>query len=162
MGRPPLENKQRQLAVALPPDIRSELEKAAAAAGHSIAEEIRKRIALTFENERVDAATRELAADIIRLADDVRHQKGVGWHENDKARDTLIEAIKEWITGLGTRKPRPLRPTKSRVPGVSDLFWGDDDPATLGRSLARQWRHVKAAMEKSTEEMQNLHTEKKS
>jgi hypothetical protein len=36
---------------------------------------------------------------------------------------------------------------------MTDLMWGDDDPATLGRAIARQWRRVKTEIEKFNREI---------
>ena len=85
MGRPPLQNKQRQIAVALPPDLRERLEKAASASQHSIAMEIRQRLEQTFSAESVDKATRELVFTIEDIAELVRTQTGRGWHGHHHA-----------------------------------------------------------------------------
>jgi len=156
MGRPPKgENKQRQVAVALPPETRSRLEAAAAAAGRSVAEEIRRRINLTILAEEHDPETRELAADIQQLAEWVNREKGFNWHSHDKARETFIAIVKLWLDGLKPPASLKTHREKPRV-GVSALMWGDDDPATLARSIVRNYRRFKDEIKKSTEEMQNL------
>jgi hypothetical protein len=137
MGRPPLEKKQRQLAVALPPELRTQLETAARAADHSLAEEIRARLVSSFDQEVVDRPTRELAADVVGLAEQISSQKGFAWHSHEKAHETLVAAI---VALLADRKPK--RTAKIALP--SDLMWGDDDPATLGRSIARYYQQFKA------------------
>ena len=71
MGRPPLEKKQRQLAVALPDDVRKRLEAAAAKVlptGHSLAEEIRRSSSSSQLSTRETSAmtpTRELATPTV-------------------------------------------------------------------------------------------------
>jgi plasmid stability protein len=155
MGRPPMEKKQRQLAVALPADVRSDLEKAAAAAGHSIAEEIRKRINITLENEKIDPATQELATDIMQLAEWISREKRFSWHSHPKAHEAFVEAIKEWLAELKPKRNDPVA-----LP--SDLMWGNDDPSTLGRSIARHYRRFKTEMEKSDLEIRKLYRGEKS
>ncbi len=149
MGRPPLEKKQRQLPVALPEDVRAELEAAALKSGHSVAEEIRRRITLTLEADAHDTQTRALAADVAQLAEQINREKGFAWHSHEKAFETLVSAINAWLAGI--------KPKRRDGVGASDLMWGDDDPATLGRSIARHHQGFKAALEKSTDEMRKLH-----
>ncbi|MGB6750704.1 MAG: hypothetical protein WBE51_22055 [Xanthobacteraceae bacterium] len=45
---------------------------------------------------------------------------------------------------------------------TSDLMWGDDDPVTLGRSIARAYLRRKVEMAKSLQEMVRLHKGEKS
>jgi plasmid stability protein len=146
MGRPPVEKKQRQFAVALPPDIRDRLQIEAAAAGHSLAEEIRRRLNRTFYEDSFDARTRELAADLVQIAEAIAREKTFSWYSHEKANDTLAAAFTTWLDGL-----KPKR--EGTTPGASDLLWGDDDPATLGRSIARHWRRVKTEIERSNREI---------
>jgi hypothetical protein len=58
---------QKQVSVALPADVRDRLEAAATTAGHSIAEEIRRRLERGFEDDDV-AAER---TDITRLMEQI-------------------------------------------------------------------------------------------
>jgi hypothetical protein len=148
MGRPPLKKKQRQLAVALPPDLRSQLEAAALAADHSLAEEIRARLVSSFDREAVDKPTQELAADVVALAEQISRQKGFGWHWNENAHETLVAAVNALLADL-----KPKRSAGPPVALPSDLMWGDDDPATLGRSIARHYQQYKTALAKNTAEL---------
>jgi hypothetical protein len=146
----------QQLKISLPDETRAALDAASAQSGKSLADEIRTRLAWSFEQDAVDKPTRDLLVDIGGLAEQLARDKGFRWHSHDKARQTFIEAVKDWIANL---KPAPrltLR-RKPKPPGVSDLMWGDDDPATLGRAIARHYGRFKAAIEKSTEEMHKLH-----
>ncbi len=93
MGRPALENKKRQLAVALPDPQRERLELAAAASQHSIAEEIRRRLAQTLSAERLDAPTRELLLKIEEIAHLVRTQTGHDWYAHLDAWQVFRHAI---------------------------------------------------------------------
>jgi hypothetical protein len=150
------------MGVALSDELRKKLEAASTAAGHSIAEEIRLRLERTFQVDTYDAATRELAADVLWIADEINRQS-VSWHLYPKAREALTEAIRTWIEITAPKRkikmPQPGRMVP--VPGVSDLF-GPDDPATLGRSIARLYERVKPELEKNTQELLKLHREDKS
>jgi hypothetical protein len=141
------------LKIVLPQEIRAQLDKAVAKSGNSLGEEIRVRLQKSFDDDQHDDQTRELAADIVALAEDVKHHKRFSWHGHEKAREAFFEAIKDWLAGL--KPPRDLR--SKTVPGASDLMWGDDDPATLGRSIARARRRFKAEIKKNTEELRKRH-----
>ena len=141
MGRPPKENKQQRFTVALPPEVRSQLEEAAATIGHSIGEEIRRRIGLSLDVEAYDKPTRDLAATVMWIAEDVARQSGENWHANRKANEALAAALQEYL--------ELLKPPFSG--GVSDLF-GPDDPATLGRVIARNYFRGRAEIEGSIEQ----------
>lgn len=129
MGRPPLEKKQRQLAVALPDDVRQRLEAAAARSGGSLAEEIRRRLVASFDAEAHDADVRDLAEGVMWMAEELKRQAGVSWHSTRKAREALSSAIQTWL--------EISAPPQS--PAAEDLF-GPDDPPTLGRSIARHYQ----------------------
>ena len=146
MGRPPLEKKQRQLAVALPPNLRNWLEAAANVAGHSIAEEIRRRLALTVERDGMDAETRALLEAVGWMADEIRRQSGADWHDFPKATEALAAAIHTWL--------EIIKPKESST-AASDLF-SPDDPPTLGRSIARHYQRFKIEREKTDRELRNL------
>ena len=148
MGRPPLDNKkQRQLAVALPPDVRLQLEAAASASGRSLAEEIRRRVNLTlYDDAEYDAPTRELAEDIKWIAAEISRQTGWPWHVLPRGRESLAIALQTWL--------EITAPKRETSVGASDLFV--DDPATLGRSIARWRERHKIELAKSENEMREL------
>jgi hypothetical protein len=128
MGRPPLEKKQRQLAVALPDDVRNRLEAAAVKSDRSIAEEIRRRLDESFAADAHDDKTRDLIYAAAWMAEEVSRQAEAPWHSSRKGCEALAVAIQMLIEGLGPRKdPSP------------DPF-GPDDPPTLGRSVARHFQ----------------------
>jgi hypothetical protein len=149
MGRPPVAAKQRQLAVALPEEFRSRLEASAAGSGVSLAEEIRRRVRLSFEQDAVDRPTRDLLAAVRWIAEELDRQAApVSWQNHPKANEALTEALRTWLEII---KPR-------RAPGgvaASDLM-APDDPPTLGRSIARHYQRFKSEMEKSEREIREL------
>ena len=56
------------MGVALPDDLREQLQRAADAAGHSVAAEIRQRVERTFSEDAIDPVMRELIAGILTTA----------------------------------------------------------------------------------------------
>jgi hypothetical protein len=92
MGRPPLDKKQRQLPVALSEDLRAQLESLSAEAGHSIAEEIRRRIERTIK-EDADPVTRELWDGLVNIAAKLREDYNAEWHASSKAREAFSAAM---------------------------------------------------------------------
>jgi hypothetical protein len=145
----------QQLKISLPDETRAALDAASAQSGKSLADEIRARLAWSFEQDAVDKPTRDLQADIAGLAEQLSRDKRFSWYAHDKARQTFIEAVKDWITNLKPTRRWPL--LKPETPGATALMWGDDDPATLGRAIARHYARFKAAIEASEEEMRRLH-----
>jgi plasmid stability protein len=147
----------KQMKVALPDDLRQALDVASQKSGRSVAEEIRARVAASLEQETqklaVDNPTHELAEDIVALANAVRAHKGISWHEDLRAREALIEAIKGWITefplALRSRLSAPgHRPVGASSDAAPDL-WGKDDAATLGRAIARHHQLAKSKKSQS-------------
>jgi hypothetical protein len=138
MGRPPLEIKQRQMAVAMPPHLRERLEQAASAAQHSVAEEIRQRLEQTFDAERLDKPTRDLQFTIKHLAELVRIQTGSDWHVHSDAWQVFRQAIS---TGLDR-----LRPTAAAHPATPAAAARPNPPARAGKDepLPRQLRDALA------------------
>jgi len=141
----------QQLKISLPDATRAALDAASARSGKSLADEIRTRLAWSFEQDAVDAPTRELLVDIAGLAEQLARDKRCSWYSHDKARQTFTEAVKDWLTPPHRWRLEP------ETPGASDVMWGSDDPATLGRAIARQYGRFKAALEESTEELRKLH-----
>ncbi|SRR5258705_4121811 len=58
---------QRQISIAFPPDVRDRLEAAATAAGHSLAEEVRRRVESTLWDDDSEAER----PDVTELMDEV-------------------------------------------------------------------------------------------
>jgi len=124
----------KQLKVALDDNLRDRLEEASAAAGRSLAQEIRRRIEFTTHvdpatQQRIDydKETTQLAADVMWLAFEVSRQMGVPWNRDHNAHQAVAVAIQTWLD--------MTRPPLERE--LSDQF--RPDPQTLGRSIARQY-----------------------
>jgi hypothetical protein len=96
--------------------------------------EIRHRLTLTLEEDQFEMPTRELARDVMFLADEVKRQSGLSWHTYPKAHEALAEALRMWL--------EIIKPPIAESAAASDLF-GPDDPSTLGRSIARSYQREK-------------------
>jgi hypothetical protein len=107
-------------AVVLPADVIERLKRSE----RGLSEEIRNRLVYTLFVDEFDARTRELALAVMRLADDVRGHTGQPWYGGRQPFEVLETALQ---TYLATLKP------------VNELPSADfrDDPATLGRAIAR-------------------------
>jgi plasmid stability protein len=147
MGRGP---SKRQMGVGLPEDLRARLEVASAAAGHSVAEEIRRRVERTFIEDALDPPLRALIDDIVELAELVRLDVAGAWHTDPGAHAAFRSAV---LALIGERSPDGV-PTFG---AVRDLFGAgiskSDDPDTIGRALVRHHDRIKAEREKYRQEL---------
>jgi hypothetical protein len=147
--------RKRQLGVALDDQLRSLLESLASKSDRSIADEIRSRIERTleldtlapladaatksgrsiqaevtrrlmhtFDQDLFDPATRKLGLAIMELARGIQENSGCRWYEQPKAHEALAEGVTTLLEGF-----KPAAATEDQ--------WGQDDPQTVGRLLAR-------------------------
>src|SRR5262245_47456441 len=128
----------KQLKVSLPDDLRDRIEKASAASGLSLGEEIRRRIERSLDEEQAfDRQTLELAEDIKVRARKVQQQSEYPWYGHPKSREALAHAVAIWLS-------KEIKP--STAESASYGPWLDvDDPGTVGRTLARDYRNEKQA-----------------
>lgn len=135
MGRPPLDKKQRQLPVALPPDIRAQLKSLSAQAGHSLAEEIRRRIERTIREDAMDGVTRELRDGVVNIAAALHRDYKAKWHASPSARQALSAAIAQRLDGYAyLAKKRPTADEELLAPRGS--------PEDVGRLRETEDRHL--------------------
>src|SRR5438128_1680405 len=130
MGRGP---SKRQMGVGLPDDLRAQLEAASAAGGHSVAEEIRRRLERTFEDEGIDPETRKLMAAIGSLTTLVRLQTGHAWHSHAAANRVLRHAITARLARLKPSGEAVFAPDE--LPSARLVAAGSDDPEAMGLGL---------------------------
>jgi hypothetical protein len=146
----------KQLKVSLPDELRARLDKAAAEAGHSVAEDIRQRLERTLADDAIkgaiDPKTRELTDDIVSLIDRIELDTGSSWHRKTKVHETLALAVQAL---LATLRPRP----ETGV-GASDLLF-DFDPQTLSHAIVRQHLRFKEELRKSEQELREIHKREK-
>ena len=109
--------------------LRKWLEESSAAAGHSLAEEIRQRLGTSWRFDR-DLPTRLLADEIWFLAQEVKKEVGDRWHESEFARATFVAAVSDHIWSYG-KEDKPYRKDTDRV---------ETEEAIIGRTIARLFR----------------------
>jgi DNA-binding NtrC family response regulator len=105
---------QKQQSLALPPDLKEQIERAANAAGHSSSEEIRRRLVQSFAAEEAPSATRHLQKAVERFAILVEKQLGE-WATHPGAARALRAAIDSRLARHG-----------------ADKKWKGEDPAAIG------------------------------
>jgi hypothetical protein len=115
---------------ALGEALRGKLAVASAAANVSIAEEIRRRLERSFENDARDDSTQALVSAAIWIAGDITAQAGAYWHATQKGRQAVAAGIR-----LYTETMLP-----SVQAGAGEDLLGPDDPETLGRASARHYQ----------------------
>jgi hypothetical protein len=120
-----------QLKITLPAFIRDELDRASAKSGKSLAEEIRSRLARTFQQDAMEVPMLELLAAIVRLGDFIKSQSGRAWHADAAARQAFAVAVSARLARLGPADPGgKLEPAEGNMP-----FVASDDPNVVGLSL---------------------------
>lgn len=125
-----------QTALRLPTEMLNRLRQSE----HGVSEEIRGRLARSLAEDRIDPTTRELANDLIQLAELVRLDVGANWNSDAGAHAAFRSAV---IALIDEHKPEgaPV------FGAVRDLFGAgiskSDDPDTLGRALVRHYRRSK-------------------
>jgi len=92
----------RQVNVSLPDDLRAELDAASAAAGHTLATEIRNRLQRSIANDRLGGPNQRFMQLIGLLGFLTRQQTGHMWHEHAAAHFVFRGAIEIL---LGRMKP---------------------------------------------------------
>jgi hypothetical protein len=126
MGRGP---SKRQMGVALSDDLRRELETASVRAGHSIAEEIRRRLEWTLDLEPVDEATREFVKALAILATEIELETGAAWHSHAGAHKAFRQGLL-WL--LDELKPEADVTFGTRLHRANPT----DDPQIIGITAA--------------------------
>lgn len=130
----PREESKKQMGVALPGRLREKLAASSAAANVSIAEEIRRRLEMSFENDARDDYTQALVSAAIWIAGDITAQgAGAYWYATQKGRQAVAAGIRHFI--------ETLQPAVRA--GVGEDQFGPDDPETLGRASARHYFQMK-------------------
>jgi hypothetical protein len=89
---------KKQLNVALSDSARAQLEAASKEAGHSVAEEVRRRLERSFFGDApMDGKTRDLATAVGRFARLLEHDRGAAWHADRITHAALGELIVMWL-----------------------------------------------------------------
>jgi hypothetical protein len=126
----------KQLKVNLTPDLRAHLEAAIVRTGRSLAEEVRERLGSSlFADEQLDQPTRSFQAAIPQLARKVRGYFGAEWHADVYACEAMSDAVVELLA----RHKSTVTASETSTPR--------DDPAVVGRVIAREYLREREEME---------------
>jgi hypothetical protein len=99
--------------------------------GGSLSDEIRERLKRTFEEDDLDAATREVRDALVNLAAKLRvDYTNREWHESAYAHKAFVAAVTQRLVEYAP-------PSTRDVGAVSDLF---EPPDTIGRLRERDER----------------------
>jgi hypothetical protein len=130
----------KQLKISLTDDLRRHLEAVSAAAGHSLAEEIRRRLERTLVQDGSDPETAELLAAIATFANHVKRETGHAWHRHAGSHEALRRAI-----GGRLRRLKPEGSAVFRSGGLPDrrtVTVNTHDPVTMGHLIEMFDVHV--------------------
>jgi hypothetical protein len=151
----------KQFNVSLGDFLRTKLETASEQSGRTIAEEIRSRLARTFDQDTIDKPTLDLLAAVADFASLIQGQSGVAWHENAAADAALLAAIRTRLTRLRPTGAADVLPTAEG----RTRFVPSEDPSEIGVGLEMLQARMAAGddpkiieqMEKDYRELTQLH-----
>jgi hypothetical protein len=106
-----------------------------------LSEEIRQRVERTFNEDDLDAVTRELRDGLVNIAALIRADFGTEWHSYPRAYEAFLAAV---VQRLENYAPPP--PPQISTPGVSGLgstLGPNDPPETIGRIRENDDRRTK-------------------
>jgi hypothetical protein len=127
----------QQLKISLPDGTRAALDEASAKSGRSLAEEIRERLAWSFEYEALEKPTRDLLYAVKELGALFPLDTGHDWATTLKGRQALGLTIQGFLESGA--------PTDG---GATEDLFGPGDPQTVSRILLRHFeRYLKTKAE---------------
>jgi hypothetical protein len=136
----------RQLKISLPDGTRSALDEASAKSGRSLAEEIRERLAWSFEYEGLEKPTRELLYSVKELAALFQLDTGQDWAATLKGR-----------LALGLTIQRFLESGAPKHGGAAEDLFGPGDPETVSRMMLRHFERYLKTKEETERDLRKLH-----
>jgi hypothetical protein len=136
----------QSLKISLPDGTRAALDAASAQSGKSLAEEIRERLAWSFEADVSPGPMRDLLFAVRQLGRLFYIDTGRNWHETLKDRQAMALAIKE-IVDSG----EPTNPSGTGAPG---------DPPSVAHILVRHFQRFMEAREETDREIRRLYKER--
>ena len=159
---------KRQMGVALPDDLREQLQLAADAAGHSVAAEIRKRVERTFNEDAIDPVMRELIGGILTTALSIELDLVGSWHAHPAVHRAFAAAVAQRLADYKPAGERVEHTTlEGHFAGNLGLSSADDSPETIGRTHERHDRrshsypYLEAAQQAASRRHLRVHIKKK-
>jgi hypothetical protein len=130
----------KQVKVAITDETKAYLDEQARAHDRNFSEEVRARLEQSQVDDMFDAATKELARDIMQIAwlTTLRRESGryarpaVDWQHDTRLFEALKVGVESWLTGLADRLDLKSHTSTENV-----------DPVTLGKSNAAAYAHLK-------------------
>jgi hypothetical protein len=149
----------QRLKIALPDELRAQLDAASAKSGRSVAFEIRGRVEASFAQKAVDKPTRELVDRIALMPAEIEKEWGDRWYEDADAWKIFREAI---LDELGQKRPpETIKKSRARPHQTTE----STDLGYLGRWIAMQLRldptYTNSQRRQMLEEMFRKEQEKK-
>jgi predicted phage gp36 major capsid-like protein len=135
----------KQIKVAITDETKAYLDEQARKNRRNLSEEVRVRMEQSQVDDRFDAATKELAKDIMWLAHMVTEgskwalPEGATWATDERLFQALKVSVDAWMTDLAGRL------NLQRLSESAQL-----DPVTLGKSNARGYAEIKPMLIKHT------------
>jgi hypothetical protein len=137
MGQPMKEKKRTRgihTAVVLPRDVLEQLRRSE----RGVSEEIRRRIALTFEQDSIDPVTRELRDGLVDIAKLLRQDYAVEWYTWPPAYQAFAAAMAKRIAEYA-----PPPGILASAGATKDML-REESPETIGRMRERDDRRAHA------------------
>jgi hypothetical protein len=121
------------MGVALPNELRGLLEGACAGTDRSIADEIRRRLYRTFQDDAISRPLRIFMAEVGLLGVLTRTQTGHDWRTHPAANAVMRHAFNARLARTKQAGPETFAP--GELPSTRIVAAGSDDPQTMGVAL---------------------------
>jgi hypothetical protein len=130
----------KQVKVAITDETKAFLDERARAHDRNFSEEVRARLEQSQVDDIFDAATKELARDIMQIArmTTLRLETGkyaspaINWQNDARLFEGLKVSVESWLTGLAERLDLKSHTSTENV-----------DPVTFGKAKADAYAHLK-------------------
>jgi hypothetical protein len=95
----------KQLKVALPDELRAQLDAASAKSGRSVADEIRTRVERSLELDALDRPTRDFIVGVALMPAEIERETAAAWHKHAGAWAAFRQAIISRLKRLEPKGP---------------------------------------------------------
>jgi hypothetical protein len=143
-----------QTAVRLPAEMLERLRRSP----HGITEGIKRGVTLMFEEESLDATSRELLSSVADFVQSVELEAGAKWHEHAGAHEILRLAILKRLSRLKPPGATAFGARRSIIPSDDpDVIAGMIEYTNFRMLDPATQEQVRAMTERNMEEMRKLH-----
>src|SRR6516164_9020888 len=127
----------QRIKVALPDDLRTQLDAASKKSGESVAEEIRRRVEASFAQEALAKPTRDLLDDMVTIAIETELEMGSAWHKDASTHFVFGEAILNRLERSRPKGPLVMPADADRPHATVTPAGTKNDAKSLLEQLAR-------------------------